>query len=103
MAKYEDEKKLEDELKKSYQSTLIPEEKDERMKNEDVSAPLTLEDSGKKLELNVSDPASDDPEDKGMEPGQSGVTTILIENEMKRSYINYAMSVIVGRDRKSVV
>ncbi|AKB54644.1 DNA gyrase subunit A [Methanosarcina sp. A14] len=97
MAKYEDEKKLEDELKKSYQSTLIPEEKDERMKNEDVSAPLTLEDSGKKLELNVSDPASDDPEDKGMEPGQSGVTTILIENEMKRSYINYAMSVIVGR------
>lgn len=48
MAKYEDEKKLEDELKKSYQSTLIPEEKDERMKNEDVSAPLTLEDSGKK-------------------------------------------------------
>ncbi|AKB57273.1 DNA gyrase subunit A [Methanosarcina barkeri] len=97
MAKYEDEKKLEDELKKSYQSTLIPEEKDERMKNEDVSAPLTQEDSGKKLELNVSDPASDDPEDKGMEPGQSGVTTILIENEMKRSYINYAMSVIVGR------
>ncbi|HII93947.1 MAG TPA: DNA gyrase subunit A [Methanosarcina sp.] len=32
-----------------------------------------------------------------MEPDKSGVTTILIENEMKRSYINYAMSVIVGR------
>ncbi len=59
--------------------------------------PLHWKTRAKKLELNVSDPASDDPEDKGMEPGQSGVTTILIENEMKRSYINYAMSVIVGR------
>lgn len=97
MAKYEDEKKSEDELKKSYQSTLIPENKDEESENEGGSAALTQEDSGKKLELNVSDPASDDPEDKGIEPGQSGVTSILIENEMKRSYINYAMSVIVGR------
>jgi len=97
MAKYEDEKKSEDELKKSYQSTLIPENKDEESENEDGSVALTQEDSGKKLELNVSGPASDDPEDKGIEPGQSGVTSILIENEMKRSYINYAMSVIVGR------
>ncbi|HEY3362821.1 MAG TPA: DNA gyrase subunit A, partial [Methanosarcina sp.] len=98
MAKYEDENKPEDELNKSYQSTLIPEGKDEKSENEDGSAALTQEDSGKKLELYVSDPASDDPEDEGPEPERSsGVTTILLENEMKRSYINYAMSVIVGR------
>jgi DNA gyrase subunit A len=101
MVKFEDEKKLENELKKSYQSTLIPEkkdeEKDEEVENKDGSIALTQEDSSKKLELNVSDPASDDPDDEGMEPDKSGVTTILIENEMKRSYINYAMSVIVGR------
>ncbi|MDY0130174.1 MAG: DNA gyrase subunit A [Methanosarcina vacuolata] len=97
MAKYEDENKSEDELKKSYQSTIIPEDKDGEPENEDGSAALTQEDPGKKLELNVFDPASDDPEDEGLEPERSGVTTILIENEMKRSYINYAMSVIVGR------
>ncbi|AKB81795.1 DNA gyrase subunit A [Methanosarcina barkeri 3] len=101
MAKFEDEKKPENELKKSYQSTLIPEkkdeEKDEEVENKDGSIDLTQEDSSKKVELNVSDPASDDPDDEGMEPDKSGVTTILIENEMKRSYINYAMSVIVGR------
>lgn len=100
MAKYEDEKKSEDELKKSYQATLIPEDKDEETEeteNEEGSATLTQEDSDKKLELNISDPASDDPEDEGPEPERSGVTTILLENEMKRSYINYAMSVIIGR------
>jgi DNA gyrase subunit A len=97
MAKYEDENKSEDELKKSYQATLIPEENDGEPENGDDSAALTHEEPGKKLELSVSDPASDDPEDKGPEPERSGVTTILIENEMKRSYINYAMSVIVGR------
>ncbi|WP_292391540.1 DNA gyrase subunit A [Methanosarcina sp. UBA5] len=97
MAKYEDEKKSEDELKKSYQATLIPEEKDGEPESGDDSAALKQEDSGKKLELNVSDPASDDPEDEGPEPERSGVTTILLENEMKRSYINYAMSVIIGR------
>lgn len=97
MAKYEDENKSEDELKKSYQATLIPEENDGEPENGDDSAALTHEEPSKKLELSVSDPASDDPEDKGPEPERSGVTTILIENEMKRSYINYAMSVIVGR------
>jgi len=97
MAKYEDEKKSEDELKKSYQATLIPEDKDEETETEEGSATLTQEDSDKKLELNLSDPASDDPEDEGPEPERSGVTTILLENEMKRSYINYAMSVIIGR------
>lgn len=97
MAKYEDKNKSEDELKKSYQATLIPEENDGESENGDDSADLTHEEPSKKLELSVSDPASDDPEDKGPEPERSGVTTILIENEMKRSYINYAMSVIVGR------
>ncbi len=28
---------------------------------------------------------------------REGITTVLIDDEMKRSYINYAMSVIVGR------
>lgn len=103
MAKYEDEKKSEDELKKFYQATLIPEEKDgepeleKEPENGDDSAALTHEEQGKKLELSASDPASDEPEDEGPEPERSGVTTVLIENEMKRSYINYAMSVIVGR------
>ncbi|WP_292373011.1 DNA gyrase subunit A [Methanosarcina sp. UBA411] len=97
MVKYEGEKKSEDELKKSYQATLIPEEKDEETENKDGSAALTQEDSSKKLELNVSDPASEEPEDEGPEPERRGITTILLENEMKRSYINYAMSVIIGR------
>ncbi len=97
MVKYEGEKKSEDELKKSYQATLIPEEKDEETENKDGSTALTQEDSSKKLELNVSDPASEEPEDEGPEPERRGITTILLENEMKRSYINYAMSVIIGR------
>ena len=40
---------------------------------------------------------SDDPEDNEPEPEREGVTAVLIDDEMKRSYINYAMSVIVGR------
>jgi DNA gyrase subunit A len=39
----------------------------------------------------------DEPEDEEPEPERSGVTAVLIDHEMKRSYINYAMSVIVGR------
>lgn len=97
MAKYEDENKTENELKKSYQATLIPEENDGETEEEEGLNVLTKEDSGKKLELNVPDPASDDPEDEGPEPERSGVNTVLLENEMKRSYINYAMSVIIGR------
>ncbi|MDD2615522.1 MAG: DNA gyrase subunit A, partial [Methanosarcina sp.] len=40
---------------------------------------------------------SDDSEDNEPEPEREGVTAVLIDDEMKRSYINYAMSVIVGR------
>lgn len=40
---------------------------------------------------------SDDSEDNEPEPEREGITTVLIDDEMKRSYINYAMSVIVGR------
>ena len=32
-----------------------------------------------------------------MNDEQSGITTITVENELKQSYISYAMSVIVGR------
>ncbi|AKB19840.1 DNA gyrase subunit A [Methanosarcina sp. WWM596] len=97
MAKYEEENKSEAEMKISYQATLIPEENDEKPENREGSAALTHEEPGKKLELTVSDPSSEEPEDEGPEPEISGVTGILIEDEMKRSYINYAMSVIVGR------
>lgn len=97
MAKYEEEKKSEAEMKKSYQATLIPEERDDKQEHGDGSIPLTREESGKKLELALSDPASDETEDEGPEPDNNGVTAILIDDEMKRSYINYAMSVIVGR------
>ena len=79
MAKYKEEKESEVEIKKSYQATLIREE------------------PGKKIELALSDPSSDEPGDEGSEPDDNGVTAILIDDEMKRSYINYAMSVIVGR------
>lgn len=84
-------------MKKSYQATLIPEERDDKQEHGDGSIPLTREESGKKLELALSDPASDETEDEGPEPDNNGVTAILIDDEMKRSYINYAMSVIVGR------
>ncbi|AKB36623.1 DNA gyrase subunit A [Methanosarcina siciliae C2J] len=79
MAKYKEEKESEVEIKKSYQATLIREE------------------PGKKIELALSDPSSDEPGDERSEPDDNGVTAILIDDEMKRSYINYAMSVIVGR------
>ncbi len=96
MAKYEEE--ISDaELRKSYQATLIPEEKDEEPEKRENSVALTHEEPGKKLELTTSDPASDEPEDEGPESERTGVSAILIDDEMKRSYINYAMSVIVGR------
>jgi DNA gyrase subunit A len=96
MAKYEEESKSESEIKISYQATLIPEKDEEPDKVEGPLA-LTQEEPGKKLELTVSDPALDEPEDEEPEPERSGVTAVLIDHEMKRSYINYAMSVIVGR------
>ncbi|MDY9926440.1 DNA gyrase subunit A [Methanosarcina sp.] len=40
---------------------------------------------------------NEEPEEPDEEPERTGVTSILIDDEMKRSYINYAMSVIVGR------
>ena len=97
MAKYEEENKSEAEMKKTHQATLIPEEKDEEPENGGGSAALPHEEPEHKLELTVSDTASDEPEDEEPEPKSTGVTAILIEDEMKRSYINYAMSVIVGR------
>jgi len=41
--------------------------------------------------------APGESEDDDPEPEREGVTSVLIDDEMKRSYINYAMSVIVGR------
>jgi len=69
MAEREDENRSEAETRKSYQATLIPEGPEE-------------------------DPGFEEPDE---EPERTGVTAILIDDEMKRSYINYAMSVIVGR------
>ena len=97
MAEYEDEKKSEAEMKKSYQATLIPEEQGEESDNEKVSSDLEQENPEKKIEMDISDPVPEEPEDEGLESENTGTTAILIEDEMKRSYINYAMSVIVGR------
>ncbi len=96
MAKYEEENNSESEVKKSYQATLIP-EKDEEPENVEGPVALTNEEPGKKLELTIPDLAAEEPEDYEPEPERSGVTAVLIDHEMKRSYINYAMSVIVGR------
>jgi len=97
MAKYEEEKKSEAEMKKSYQATLIPEEQGEETENEKVSPDLIQGDPEKKIEMDISDPVPEEPEDEGLEAEKTGITAILIDDEMKRSYINYAMSVIVGR------
>lgn len=84
-------------MKKTRQATLVPNEQDEEPEKGDGSSALAHEESENKLELTVSEPAPDEPEDERPEPEITGVTAILIEDEMKRSYINYAMSVIVGR------
>ena len=97
MAKYEEEKKSEAEMKKSYQATLIPEEQGEDTENETVSPDLIQGDPENKIEMDISDPVPEEPEDEGLEAEKTGITAILIDDEMKRSYINYAMSVIVGR------
>jgi DNA gyrase subunit A len=97
MAKYEDENRSETEMKKFYQATLIPEEEGEESENEEVSSALKQENLEKKSEIAVYDPAPEEPEDEGLEFEKTGITAILIDDEMKRSYINYAMSVIVGR------
>jgi len=113
MAQYEDEKKSEAEMKKSYQATLIPKEQGEESETESKEIELTSEEpekeaegaisnlmpeeSEKEAEGAISNLMPEEPEDEGPEPERSGVTSILIDDEMKRSYINYAMSVIVGR------
>jgi len=129
MAQYEDEKKSEAEMKKSYQATLIPKEQGEESETESEEIELTSEEPEKvaegaisnlmpekpekeaegaisnlmpeepekKAEGAISNLMPEEPEDEGPEPERSGVTSILIDDEMKRSYINYAMSVIVGR------
>jgi DNA gyrase subunit A len=81
MAEHEDQNKPEAEMKKSYQATIVPED----------SAEMQLEGSESGAETGT-DPSSDDKE-----PVRAGITPVLIDDEMKRSYINYAMSVIVGR------
>ena len=76
--KSEQENKSEAELKKSIQSTLI---------SKDLSkAPDEHPEAEEKQEL-VPAPV----------PVHDGIIPVLINDEMKRSYINYAMSVIVGR------
>ncbi len=87
MAENEDKNKSEAEMKKSYQATLIPESPVENTTEDPVEN--TTEDS----ELEDETEMDTGPE----EPVRAGVTPILIDDEMKRSYINYAMSVIVGR------
>ncbi|KKG09783.1 DNA gyrase subunit A [Methanosarcina sp. 2.H.T.1A.6] len=98
MAEREDENKSEAELKKSYQTSLIPEGTDEDPEVEEEVSSLTSgepdEKPGLEEQENGADPAPEEPDE---EPERTGVTSILIEDEMKRSYINYAMSVIVGR------
>jgi DNA gyrase subunit A len=104
MAQYEDDKKSEAEMKRSYQATLIPKEQGKESETESEEIGLTPEDPEKEseepekeAEESLSHIMPEEPEDEGPEPERSGVTSILIDDEMKRSYINYAMSVIVGR------
>ncbi|HWR25603.1 MAG TPA: DNA gyrase subunit A, partial [Methanosarcina sp.] len=94
MAKHEEENKSEDEMKKFYQATLIPDEQDEESEKEE-SVP---EEMDEKPEGATPDfPLETELEEDYEEPERKGVTAVLIDTEMKRSYINYAMSVIVGR------
>ncbi|MHC1754978.1 MAG: DNA gyrase subunit A [Methanosarcina sp.] len=109
--KSEAEMKTEAEIKKSYQATLIPEVPGEDPEIEEVSS-LTSgepdEEPGPEEQEAGTDAApeepdkepevlNEEPEEPDEEPERTGVTSILIDDEMKRSYINYAMSVIVGR------
>lgn len=97
MTKYENGIEQEAEVKKSYQATLIPKEQSEESENEEIASALTQENSEKKSKISVSYPAPEDPENEGPDSEKTGIIAILIDDEMKRSYINYAMSVIVGR------
>ena len=97
MAKYENGIEKEAEAKKSHQATLIPKEQNEESENEEITLALAQKNPEKKSNISVSCPAPEDPEDEGPDSENTGVIAVLIDDEMKRSYINYAMSVIVGR------
>ena len=97
MAKYENGIEKEAEAKKFHQATLIPKEQNEESENEEITPALAQKNPEKKSNISVSCPAPEDPEDEGPDSENTGVTAVLIDDEMKRSYINYAMSVIVGR------
>ena len=108
MAKDQEENNSETEMKKSYQTTLVPdepneepeiendkEEKEEEITSDSGSEEKLNENPEKTLSNTKLDEPEDDPEDE--EPEREGVVSVLITDEMKRSYISYAMSVIVGR------
>jgi DNA gyrase subunit A len=97
MAKYENGIEQEAEVKKSHQATLIPKEQNEESENEEITSALAQKNPENKSKISVSCLAPEDPEDEGPDSEKTGVTAVLIDDEMKRSYINYAMSVIVGR------
>lgn len=97
MAERDDENRSEAEIKKSYQATLIPEDPDEESEIEELSG-ITSGESDEESSLKDESGAAPTPEDPdNEEPVRSGINPILIDDEMKRSYISYAMSVIVGR------
>src|SRR5665647_51857 len=93
MAQYEDEKKSEAEMKKSYQATLIPKEQGEESETESKEIELTSEEpekeaegaisnlmpeeSEKEAEGAISNLMPGEPEDEGPEPERSGVTCLL--------------------------
>jgi DNA gyrase subunit A len=94
MAEREDNNQSEAETKKSFQATLIPEDEPEIEEASDLTSGETVETPESEEESGI-DTASEDPDDE--EPVRLGINPILIDDEMKRSYISYAMSVIVGR------
>jgi DNA gyrase subunit A len=93
MAEREDNNQ-EAETKKSFQATLIPEDEPEIEEASGLISGELAETSESEEESGI-DTASEDPDDE--EPVRLGINPILIDDEMKRSYISYAMSVIVGR------
>lgn len=107
--KSEKEKKSGDELKKSFQSTLIPEDSskvpDENPEAEEQQEPVSVPASTVITPATSTTPAATTPAvtpitsaaTASTTPTQEGIIPVLINDEMKRSYINYAMSVIVGR------
>jgi DNA gyrase subunit A len=97
MAKYEDGVGPESEVKKSYQTALIQNKQIEESENEKMISSLSQKNPEKKSKASVSYSDPEDPEEDGPGAEKTGITAILIDDEMKRSYINYAMSVIVGR------